>query len=147
MRRLLTGVNDEGRSCVLEEAEISPTEAVPGIALEMLFATTESPPPARPEGYGDFLSLGVDPGLCRWMIIDWAPNHSWAMHHTDTVDFDTVLSGSVELILATGAHKLEPGDCAVITGVDHAWKAGPDGCRVSIITLGTPAPSATSPGA
>ena len=141
MRRLLTGVDDQGKSCVLEDTEISPTEAVPGIAMEMLFATSESPPPPRPESQADFLSLGLDPGLCRWTILDWAPHHSWQMHHTDTLDFDMVLSGSVELILSTGAHSLEPGDCAVITGVDHAWRSGPNGCRISIVMFGTPPPS------
>jgi quercetin dioxygenase-like cupin family protein len=141
MRRLLTGVNEDGRSCVVEETEIAPTEAVPGIAAAMLFATSQSPPPPRPAGRGDFLDLGVAPGVCRWMMLDWDPHHSWAMHHTDTLDFDLVLSGRVDLILEAGEFNLEPGDCAVITGVDHAWRAGPSGCRISIITLGTPPPS------
>jgi hypothetical protein len=26
----------------------------------------------------------------------------------------------------------------VMTGVDHAWKAGPDGCRINAILIGTP---------
>jgi hypothetical protein len=31
-----------------------------------------------------------------------------------------------------------PGDCVVITGIDHAWRAGPSGCQISGIMLGTP---------
>jgi quercetin dioxygenase-like cupin family protein len=139
MRRLLTGLNDRGQSCVVEEHEISPTEATPGIAMAMLFATSESPAPPRPEGHGELRSFGVEPGCCHWMIFDWAPGHSWsAMHHTDTLDFNLVLSGSIDLILDTGLHALEAGDCVVVTGIDHAWRAGPSGCRVSAVMLGTP---------
>jgi len=47
-----------------------------------------------------------------------------------------VLSGSIELILDDGEHPLVAGDHVVVTGVDHAWRAGPDGCRISIISLG-----------
>jgi mannose-6-phosphate isomerase-like protein (cupin superfamily) len=63
------------------------------------------------------------------------------MHHTDTLDFHLVLSGSIDLTLDTGIHELRPGDCAVITGIDHAWRAGPSGCRLSTVMLGTPPPS------
>jgi len=139
MRRLLTGLNDQGQSCVVEENEILPTEATRGIAMAMLFATSGSPAPPRPEGHGELLSVGVEPGCCHWMILDWASGHSWStVHHTDTIDFHTVLSGSLDLILDTGLHALEPGDCVVVTGIDHAWRSGPSGCRVSSVMLGTP---------
>jgi hypothetical protein len=62
------------------------------------------------------------------------------MHHTDTLDFDIVLAGSVELLLDDGAHPLGPGDCVVVSGVDHAWSTGSDGCSLSIVTVGTPPP-------
>jgi quercetin dioxygenase-like cupin family protein len=58
------------------------------------------------------------------------------MHHTDTVDFDTVLSGSVELTLGDGMHQLAAGDSVVMTGVDHAWRAGPEGCRLNVMSIG-----------
>ena len=62
------------------------------------------------------------------------------MHHTDTIDYDIVLAGSVELILDDGAHLLGPGDCVVITGVDHAWRAGPDGVILSVALIGSTRP-------
>ena len=60
---------------------------------------------------------------------------------TYTVDFDTVLSGSIELILDDGVHPLKAGDHVMVTGVDHAWCAGPDGCRMSIVSLGVSPPA------
>ena len=59
------------------------------------------------------------------------------MHHTDTVDFDLVLEGTVELLLDDGAHLLSSGDHAVVTGVDHAWRAGSEGCVLSAVALGS----------
>jgi quercetin dioxygenase-like cupin family protein len=84
------------------------------------------------------MDLGVEPGLVHWIIVEFDPNAARSMHHTDTLDFDVVLEGSVELGLDDGQHLLEPGDCAVITGVDHSWTAGPDGCRMSVTLIGTP---------
>jgi quercetin dioxygenase-like cupin family protein len=66
------------------------------------------------------------------------------MHHADTVDLDVVLAGSVDLILDDGEHPLAPGDSAVVTGVDHAWRAGPEGCRLSVMTIGAAPPQGLS---
>ena len=63
------------------------------------------------------------------------------MHHTDTLDFDTVIAGSIELILDDGGHRLEAGDVVVISGVDHAWRSGPDGCTMVITLQGTEPPA------
>ena len=60
------------------------------------------------------------------------------MHHTDTLDFDLILDGSVELILDDGTHLLRAGDCVVMTGVDHGWRASSDGCTTAALALGTP---------
>jgi quercetin dioxygenase-like cupin family protein len=74
----------------------------------------------------------------RWLIVEYEPDTSFSMHHTDTIDFDTVLAGSVELVLDDGVHALDLGDSVVETGVDHAWRAGPDGCTLTVVGAGTP---------
>ena len=78
------------------------------------------------------------------MVVELGPGSEAPMHHTDTLDLQTVLSGSVELLLDDGAHRLEQGDLVVLTGVDHAWRAGPDGCRLSAVLVGTPSPDAAA---
>lgn len=74
------------------------------------------------------------------MIVEYGPHAETPIHHTDTLDLETVLDGSVDLILGDGAHQLVAGDMVVMTGVDHSWKAGPQGCRLSAILVGTPPP-------
>lgn len=140
LRRLVTGVDRDGRSCLVDEGEVAFAEALPGLAINLVHATEESPPPPRPAGRGDFLDMGTAPGFTRWVLMRWEPGTEYPMHHTDSVDFDLVLEGSIDLILDDGAHRLGPGDCVVMTGVDHGWRAGPDGCTVSVLTLGTPPP-------
>jgi hypothetical protein len=87
--------------------------------------------------------LGVsEAGCTQWLVSRWGPHDGAAAHHTDTLDFDLVVAGTMELILDDGAHLLETGDCAVVTGVDHAWRAGPEGCTLSVVLLGSPPPDA-----
>jgi quercetin dioxygenase-like cupin family protein len=136
VRRLVTGVDAHGRSCVVEEVEFEPPAEAP--AMRTIFETSASPPPARPPGHGEDLDLEVAPGTVRWIHVEFQPGTEAPMHHTDTVDFDTIITGQVDLILDDGPHRLGPGDCVVVTGVDHGWKAGPEGCTSSVVLVGTP---------
>lgn len=139
MKRLVTGVDSNGRSCVVEEADLGPSD-VAEMEQHMVFRTSESPPPPRPAGHGADMDLGVAPGLTRWTVVQWPPDRDAPMHHTDTVDFDIVLAGSIDLVLDDGSHHLEPGDCVLVNGVDHSWKAGPEGCTLSVVLLGSTPP-------
>ncbi len=141
MRTLITGVDADGRSCVVSQDELALDELAPGFAMGIPFATTASPPPARPQGSAPLIDQGIAPGLARWMVVELGPGSETPMHHTDTLDLETVLSGSVELILDDGAHHLDQGDLVVLAGVDHAGRAGPDGCRLSAVLIGTPPPA------
>ena len=140
VRTLITGVDADGRSCVVSDDELALDRLAPGFAMAIPFATTDSPPPARPTGTAPLIDQGIAPGLARWMVVELGPDSETPMHHTDTLDLQTVLSGSVDLVLDDGAHRLEEGDLVVLAGVDHAWRGGPDGCRLSAVLIGTPPP-------
>jgi hypothetical protein len=133
MRRLVTGVDAVGRSCVVEETEFS----IP-VRGELIYRTNTSPPPVRPPGRGADLDLDVPPGFVRWTFVHFEPGQRADMHHTDTIDLDTIIFGSIDLVLDDGPHHLEAGDCVVVTGVDHEWLAGPEGCSWSVVMIGSP---------
>jgi mannose-6-phosphate isomerase-like protein (cupin superfamily) len=141
MRRIVTGIDSTGRSCIVSQEQLTFEHGEQGVFMEPIFNTDQSPPPPRPPGQAGELDLGVGTGLVRWMVVRWPANGEFPMHHTDTVDFDTVLEGSIEVVLDDGAHALQVGDCVVVTGVDHAWRSGPDGCTMSVLAIGTPPPS------
>jgi quercetin dioxygenase-like cupin family protein len=138
MRCITTGTNEDGRSCVVKERELVGRGAP--IDPKSLFRTHSYPPPSHHAGRGELRDLMVQPGQIHWLVTHYQPHAEVPMHYTNTLDCDLVVEGSMELILDDGAHHLEPGDAAVITGVDHAWRAGPNGCTLSIVLVGTPPP-------
>jgi hypothetical protein len=139
MRQLITGVDATGRSCVVAEHPV-PHVAHASSGMTITFSTATNPAAARPPGHGEHIDLEVPVGTTKVMVARWAAGFSYGMHHTDTIDVDTILDGSATLVLDDGGHLLESGDVAVVTGVDHAWEAGPEGATVSFVFLGTPSP-------
>ena len=138
MRVLVTGVDADGRSCVLSE-QVGLDPVPDGVFhFGMAHRTASAPPPAGPAAHTELMDVQVPPGIAQWIVIDYEPGGIQEWHHTDTVDFDLVLQGSIDLTLVDGVHHLDAGDGAVINGVDHAWQAGPEGCRLSVLFLGTP---------
>ena len=138
MRLLITGVDVIGKSCVVGEDGVAINPIGPGFAMAIPYATTQSPPQARPAGNAELIDQMLPPGHARWIVVDYGAHAQTPVHHTDTLDLEAIISGSVDLILDDGAHHLEAGDMVVMTGVDHAWRAGPDGCRINAVLIGTP---------
>ena len=137
MRRLVTGVDNQGRSCVVTDVavEFAVREDRGVVAVEQLYVTDGLPPRLHAVGKADRFDTGLGPGL-RWTITRWEPGSEWPPHYTDTIDLDIVLDGTIELVLDDGAHRLEPGDSVVVHGVDHAWRVGEDGCTMYVAMIG-----------
>lgn len=123
---------------MVHKREIVFNELTPSLAGDRLFKTDEDPLPSRPEGAATLVDLGVEPGRSTWSLWRFAPGAEVGMHHTDTVDLEILVEGSIELILDDGSHPLQAGDCVVMNGVDHGWRTGPAGCLVSAVAIGTP---------
>ena len=138
MRVLITGVDDQGRSCVVEEA--TPTGHAfesGGITVAAVARTHSSPPPARPPGRAEHIGA-TPPGQCMWSLVEFPPRTTTAFHNTDSLDFDVVLEGRVDIVLDDGPHRLDRGDGVVIKGVDHRWETHDEACRMSVVVIGTP---------
>jgi len=138
MAFLITGIDAEGRSCVVGETTPSTSPFESGITVSAVASSGSCPPPPRPPGLGDLVGVASVPGVARWSIIEFPPGATTRVHHTDSLDFDVVLDGSVDLILDDGPHRLGPGDGAVINGVDHGWETHAQACRMSVVVIATP---------
>lgn len=105
-RLVITGVDAAGRSCAVHDGLVAPQgDGSPqGLRYSVLYAAPSLPAIATGGGrVGGFLDLVVPPGALRWTLVEYAPGAEFPMHHTNTVDFDAVVSGSVDLILDDGA--------------------------------------------
>ena len=138
MRVLITGVDDHGRSCIVEERTGDDAPFTGGITVTVAAETESSPPPPRPPGHAELIPIVRGPGIARWSFVEFPAGLTTAMHHTDSVDFDVILDGHVDLVLDDGAHTLRAGDAVVVNGVDHAWTTHGEGCRMSVVVIGTP---------
>src|SRR4029079_6046165 len=104
MRVLVTGVDADGRSCVVsEQVGLDP---VPDGAFHFgaVHRPPSGPPPAGPAARTERMDVQVPPGIAQWVVVDYEPGGVQEWHHTDTVDFDLVLQGSIDLTLDDGVH-------------------------------------------
>jgi quercetin dioxygenase-like cupin family protein len=136
---IVTGVQD-GKSCVVREIDYGQQGSEFSIQPALDAMVAELPP--RPAGASAFADLQVPPGKVVWQRVSFPPGGAFPFHYTDTTDCHTIVAGSIELLLDDGPHRLEVGDCAMVTGVDHGWQVGPEGCTSSLMLLGTPSPDA-----
>ena len=141
MKILVTGIDDAGRTCVLKNTNVE--AAVETMGGEQIFQVAHIPPTIPSESAAGFVPAGSwtndmppRPGEVTWMAVQFPPNGSFDRHQTPTIDFDSILAGSLELTLDDGVHKLDVGDCVVMAGIDHAWRAGEDGCTMAVVMLG-----------
>ncbi len=144
MRRIVTGVDALGRSCIVEEGDVSPAvlEGILGVRSGTLWTSAGSPSPA-PEQSGEHLDLGLTPGQLRWIVVDHDPPQGGTgpeictvLHHQDALELVFILSGSTKLVLDTGERVLEGGDCVVLPGVDHTFETGAHGCSMLAVSVG-----------
>ena len=144
MRRVVTGTDAAGRSCVVEDVELDPSISMPGFERHVVYQSDSTPPPSRPAGHGDYFPMDLAPGRVMWYFTTLEPRAEFDVpfHHTDTVDVGLLLDGTIELILDDGSHLLRAGDCFVVNGDDHSWRVGEQGCRICSASIGTPPPDA-----
>jgi hypothetical protein len=155
MRKIVTGVNAEGQSCIVEVSEVTtaPIPQVDFLTMASLYSSESAPPPPGPAQTGHFNDTRLAPGMVRCSLIDHLPPDQVAadatsatLHHTPAVDLILVLGGSTRMIFQADEIELGPGDFVVMAGVDHAQVNGPEGCRMLAFAIGAPwPPSAPAP--
>jgi hypothetical protein len=145
MRKLITGIDGDGRSCLLDVVDVSPARVEGhGVNVERVYATTDSPPRSGTPASGRNVDVGLAPGLLRWLVVEHPPEGereegttAGTIHHAGTLDLVFVHEGTGELLLQDGAHAVAAGDLIVMPGVDHAMRPGPGGVRIVVVSVGT----------
>jgi mannose-6-phosphate isomerase-like protein (cupin superfamily) len=144
VRRIVTeDVN--GRSRVVDDGP------APSSWCDEIWATT----PDQPLGHTSAAparELSARPGGTFFRMVQLSPHavvraasaeravdgvDSEGFHRTPTVDYVYVLDGPVELVLDDTSVVVEPGDCVVQRGTNHAWRNhGTEPIRLLAVMVG-----------
>jgi mannose-6-phosphate isomerase-like protein (cupin superfamily) len=131
MRRIVTGEVD-GRSRILQDGPGSETPY-----WDELWVADPSDPLGRdpagseltlepPKGGTGWRIYSVPPDVVMRQVLDQQSDNEVAdaegFHKTKTLDYVFVLDGDITLQLEEGSVLLQPGDCVVQRGTNHAWR-------------------------
>ena len=150
VRRIVTGVNKAGRSCIVSDMRLPAGDVAPGAAVRVGLWTTGAAPSSN-EGTDDPVPDGVilrtpppHRGGSVIRITDIAPDASRAyapddlrrrgckttpdrsarhpgFHATDTIDYAICLEGEVWAVLDDDETLMRPGDVLIQRGTYPAW--------------------------
>jgi mannose-6-phosphate isomerase-like protein (cupin superfamily) len=126
-RRVVTGIDADGKSCVVHDAPIPHTSVGP-VAVTNIWTGTSLPADnAAPleQGLAPFRLEQLFSGEYGFMFVEQAPGTGQddpGMHATPTADHFMVLDGEIVLVLDSGDVPLGKGDVAVLRGVWHGWR-------------------------
>lgn len=137
-RRVVTGLNAEGKSCVIIDGPVPENE----VSTSVIWRTNSLP--ADNSGTDDtsipFSRELLSCSGSRFILAQMPPgsNGETFMHATNTIDYLAVLEGEVVLVLEAGEVQLKEGDLIVDRGVVHGWRN--DGSRpAAFISIMIPA--------
>ncbi len=165
VRRIVTGVNAAGRSCILSDA-LLPTATIPGgEAVRIGLWTTEAAPSSNkgatdpvPDGSilrtppahrgGSVMRItdiapdsrrAYDPAELRRRGCKTTPERSAkhpGFHATDTIDYAICLEGEVWAVLDADETLMRAGDVLIQRGTYHAWSNRSDKiCRMLFVLI------------
>jgi uncharacterized cupin superfamily protein len=134
IRRVVAANNAAGKCVVVSDEVIDAVSRGVGVGVtgSEMWSTDQMPVDNSPsadnaqrEGFvkrfNDFNWVGSGAGT-TFRITEWAPGHAKFSHRTQTVDYDIVLSGEIDLILDNGeVVHLRTGDVIILRGGTHTW--------------------------
>ncbi len=148
MKRVVTGVNEQGRSYIVSAEELDP--AGPGTVWtyepsQVLDSINAIDPQVAADWIGPQVSGGV-----VWHFAPMAPeaeiteHHSYpgidenGFHTTRTIDFDFIFEGELTMVLDEDRVRLQKGDFVIQQATRHAWKNESDKTAILLALIHRP---------
>ena len=164
VRRIVTGVNGAGRSCIVSDTMLPAAPVAPGAPVRTGLWTTSSAPASNqvndpvpdgvimqtPPAHGGGTVVRItdivpdsrqayDPEELRRRNCKTTPDRSarhLGFHATDTVDYAVCLEGEVWAVLDEGETLMRPGEVLIQRGTYHAWSNRSDRiCRMLFVLI------------
>lgn len=127
VRRVITGHDENQVGCVVQDNSASNTRSSRPLAASTLIWSTDAMPVPLPPGCNiedmGARELGSQPPPAgtRFIVMDFMPGASGAMHRTDTIDFIVVIEGEIDMDMERSSVTLRAGDTMVQRGAFHSW--------------------------
>src|SRR5437867_8118105 len=165
VRRIVTGVNDAGRSYIVSDTELPSADVAPGDPVRAGLWITSSAPASNtdpkdpapdgiimrtppPDRGGTVIRItdiapervrAYDPEDLRRRACRTTPERSArhpGFHATDTIDYAICLEGEIWAVLDEDETLMRPGDVLIQRGTYHAWSNRSDKiCRMLFILI------------
>ena len=137
-RRVVTGFNKDGKSCVKWDTTIEPKNLRPGFDNVPLWATKKLPAETVEDDPNNW-ELGTSlAGGSVFRFGVYAPGNIARWHATDSVDYAICISGEMLMQLEEGEVLLKPGDVVIQRGTNHNWvNRGKVPCVMAYVLIAT----------
>lgn len=135
-RRLITGLNEEGRSTVLID-EASPHRQViadvPSFVMTQFWRHDRVPVDNSgpiEDGLDSRVSVAPPLGGSAFRVLAFPPDSEWEtdadatarmFHSTPSLDYAIVLDGEIWAVMDDGEFQMGPGDVLIQRGTNHHW--------------------------
>ena len=140
-RRIVTGVNKEGKSTIVSDGNIPDSalvsfEKIKGGELWMEKDIPVNNRENKDTLEGEEIQDWPEPGGMIARMGTWEAGLEYPMHKSNTLDLIWVIFGKLELILEEESTVLYPGDTCVQRGTMHGWKVlGDSQCTFVAVLL------------
>ena len=137
-RRVVTGFNKEGKSCIKWDTEIQPVNLRPGFDNIPLWATKKLPVEKTEDDPNNW-ELGTSlAGGSVFRFGVYAPGNVPRWHSTESVDYAICISGEMIMEMDEGSVHLKPGDVVIQRGTNHNWRnPGQVPCVMAFVLIAT----------
>ena len=138
-RRVVTGFNKEGRSCIKWDTEVQPIPGRPGFSNLPMWATKKLPAEMTEEDPNTW-DLGTSlAGGSVFRLAHYQPGVQGRWHRTDSIDYAICLSGEMWMQVEDGDEvHLKAGDVVIQRATMHNWEVrGKEPCVMAFILVAT----------
>lgn len=135
-RRIVTGVNEVGKSVIVSDGATSSIQTVantPTFVVTNLWQHTEVPvnnDGPVDDGVGGAVSLNPPLGGSVFRMVEFPPDSHWRdredgpadqVHATPSLDYAIVMEGEIWAVLDDEETLMRPGEVLIQRGTRHAW--------------------------
>ncbi len=121
-RRVVTGLDAEGRSCVVIDGDVPCASPVANLVWRNAAVPADNS--GNTDAGGAYEMEQLHDGGVNFILTAMPPGQGGEafMHATDTIDYLAVMKGEITLVVETGEVVLRAGDLIVDRGVVHGWR-------------------------